>query len=198
MTTGMHRLGNSALLREVMAVLARTPRAPMSDVAAGVGVGRTTLYRHFGDREALVSQVADQGARMFIDALISARPETGRGIDALERICTQLFTIPDVLSLMFADQPLLTDEVFAEVARTWPAEAQNRQEDPVMSVIVRGQSDGSVTAEVPVAWAASFVFLTIGSGHLYRLAEDGSINPARTAEALELTIRAVRRTLATE
>lgn len=221
MTKGMGRLGKEALVRESMAILAANATASMSDVASELGVGRTTLYRHFGDREAMIAEVARLGARMFGDALMSARPESGPGLDAVERVCTQLFTVPDVLTLMFADDPIISDDVFAEVERERRAEAEGASaagasaagasvagdadaasgsagdDDVLEAVIARGQSDGSITAEVPVVWAAMYVFLTIGSGHLFSVTS-GEAGLDGRAQALELTIRAVRKTLGSE
>ena len=220
MTKGMGRLGKDALVRETMAVLAVNATASMSDVASELGVGRTTLYRHFGDREAMIAEVARLGARMFGQALMSARPESGPGLDAVERVCTQLFTVPDVLTLMFADDPIISDDVFAEAERERRAEAESASVagasvagggeaddddasgsagdgDVLEAVIARGQSDGSITAEVPVVWAAMYVFLTIGSGHLFSVTS-GETGPDGRAHALALTIRAVRKTLSSE
>lgn len=206
MTKGMGRLGKEALVREAMAILAANATASMSDVASELGVGRTTLYRHFGDREAMIAEVARLGARMFGDALMSARPASGPGLDAVERVCAQLFTVPDALTLMFADEPIITDDVFAEVERERRAEAESGPDaapgsaddgDVLEAVIARGQSDGSITTEVPVVWAAMYVFLTIGSGHLFSVTS-GETGPDGRARALALTVRAVRKTLGSE
>lgn len=210
MVKGMGRLGKEALVRESMAIFAGNANASMSDVASELGVGRTTLYRHFGDREAMIAEVARLGARMFGEALMSARPESGPGLDAVERVCAQLFTVPDALTLMFADDPIITDDVFAEVERERRAEVERisgadvaaetgtaGDDDLLEAVIARGQNDGSITAEVPVGWAAVYVILTIGSGHLFNVTS-GETGPDGRARALALTIRAVRKTLGPE
>lgn len=208
MAKGMGRLGRDALVKESMAILAGNATASMSDVASELGVGRTTLYRHFGDREAMIAEVARLGARMFGEALMSARPASGPGLDAVERVCTQLFTVPDVLTLMFADDPIISDDVFAEVERERRAETKGASvagaaesgapdDDLLEAVIARGQSDGSITAEVPVGWAAVYVILTIGSGHLFNVTSGETGRDGR-ARALALTIRAVRKTLGPE
>lgn len=212
---GMRRLGKGALVTEAMAVLAENSGASMADIASAIGVGRTTLYRHFGDRETLIAEVARQGACMFTDALLGARLQVGLGLEAVERVCAELFTVPDVLTLMFADNPIITDDVFDEVERERRAEpgdestgagdmmgesdsdeGDSEEGDPVEAVIRRGQSDGSIAEDVPVVWAAMYVFLTIGSGHLYDVSSrSGSRDPGNRAAALDLTIRAVRKTL---
>ena len=205
---GMRRMGRDALLRESLSALAADPRAPMLELAKTLGVGRTTLYRHLGDRDALVAEVARLGARMFVDAFLSARPEEGPGLAAVERVCDRLFTVPEALTLLFADNPIITDDVFAEVERerrdtevagsggsaSAGPKSAGESDDPLERVIARGQADGSITAEVPVEWAAAYVFLTIGSGHLYGISAEAA-DPSARARALALTIRAVRRTL---
>lgn len=199
---GMRGLGREALIAESMSVLAENPGASMVDIASAIGVGRTTLYRHFGDREALIAEVARQAARMFTDALMGARPHLGPGLDAVERVCAQLFTVPDVLTLMFADNPIVTDETFAEVERERRAEtagddaSASEEGDPVEAIIRRGQADGSIVGDVPVIWAAMYVFLTIGSGHLFDVStRSGSGDAESCGAALDLTIRAIRKTL---
>lgn len=239
MAKGMGRLGRTALIDGALPLLAADPTASMADLADGLGVGRTTLYRHFGDRETMIAEVARLGARIFGDAFFSARPDVGTGLDAVERICTQLFTVPDVLTLLFADNPIITDDTFAEVARERVEAERDRVEvgreravaerersdraaasrgpswvtgegaaddlgrgdattepddDQLEAVIARGQADGSITTDVPVGWAAMYVFLTIGSGHLFSVSAGIADRDAR-AQALALTIRAVRRTL---
>lgn len=181
-----------------MSVLADDGSASMGQVAAVIGIGRTTLYRHFTDRETMVAEVARRGARMYVRALAEARPAEGDGLAAIARICEQLFSVPDVLTLVFADSPIITDEIFAEV------EAENRVErgssgtgeDPLVAVILRGQEDGSIIAEVPAGWAAGYVYLTIGAGHVFALSQGSE--PAARAEAVALTERAIARTLGTD
>ncbi|WP_247642472.1 TetR/AcrR family transcriptional regulator [Brevibacterium aurantiacum] len=211
---GMRRLGREALVSEALTHLAANPQASMIELSQSIGVGRTTLYRHFGDREALVGAAALLGARRFGEAVMKARPGEGTGLAALERICAELFTLPDVLTLLFADNPIITDESFAEAAAesrsgaesstcaesadaesSTCAESADAEDDPLEAVIAKGQADGSIDEGVPIGWAAAFVYLTIGSGHLYSVSV-GVDDPTARAQSLELTIRAVRKTLA--
>jgi AcrR family transcriptional regulator len=48
---------HEAILSAAIAVLADTPTATMHDIAQASGVGRSTLYRHFPDRAALVAAI---------------------------------------------------------------------------------------------------------------------------------------------
>lgn len=207
MAGGNRRRGEEALLREIMAVLADDPGATMAEVATATGVGRTTIYRYFSDRETMVDRVALLGARMYIESFENARPREDTGLQAIERFCERLFEIPDVLSLLFADNPLITDDSFARLARltrdgterktSSEVTADTPPPDPVEGVIERGQNDGSITTDVPVAWASAFVVLTVASGHLYESMRDSaSSDVGRDKSGLALTIRAIQSTLA--
>ena len=47
----------AAILDAATAALARDPDASINDIAQAAGVGRVTLYGHFGSRAALLSAV---------------------------------------------------------------------------------------------------------------------------------------------
>lgn len=54
-----------ALVAAGFEVLSRHPEASMQDVAAASGLGRTTVYRHFPSREALITALFEE---IFTDA----------------------------------------------------------------------------------------------------------------------------------
>jgi AcrR family transcriptional regulator len=49
----------------------------LRELAARVGVSHAAPYRHFSNKEALFATVAEEGFRMFRDALIAARDAAG-------------------------------------------------------------------------------------------------------------------------
>jgi AcrR family transcriptional regulator len=49
---------HEAILTAAFAVLADDPQATMAEIATASGTGRSTLYRHFPDREALIEAIA--------------------------------------------------------------------------------------------------------------------------------------------
>ncbi|GAA2000971.1 TetR/AcrR family transcriptional regulator [Brevibacterium samyangense] len=193
---------NDDLLRRIASVLAAHPTASMAEVARSLGIGRTTLYRRFSDREAMTREVAAQAGADFVRAVVAADPGRGRGFDALARIARALFDLPDVLTLLFADTPLLTDPVLEAAygrviadsgekanPHAIPAEMLETDNDLIAAVVLRGRGDGSIR-DVPVAWAAMFVYFTLGSAHLYATGTGAS----RSA-ALDLALEAFDRTL---
>lgn len=48
------------MLRAAARVLAERPNATVADIAARSGLGRATIYRHFGSRGALVGAIHRQ------------------------------------------------------------------------------------------------------------------------------------------
>jgi AcrR family transcriptional regulator len=52
-------------------------------VGSALGVSRTALYRHFSDKDSLLSAVAAEGFRTLRDALVRAWAQAGRGLPGL-------------------------------------------------------------------------------------------------------------------
>jgi AcrR family transcriptional regulator len=64
------------------------PEASLDEVARRAGVGNATLYRHFGDREDLIRQVATHAIAQVASDAQSALAEEGDPFQALRR-CLQ-------------------------------------------------------------------------------------------------------------
>ena len=62
----------------------------MDAIAARAGVGKPTLYRHFGDRAGLVHAIFEERERAFQDALLRGPAPLGPGPDPLERLAAFL------------------------------------------------------------------------------------------------------------
>lgn len=58
----------------------------MDAVAAAAGVGKGTLFRHFGDRTGLLLAVLDQAETMLQESFLSGPPPLGPGAPALDRL----------------------------------------------------------------------------------------------------------------
>ncbi len=70
-----------ALLDEALATVrdAGVEALTLRAIGARLGVSRTALYRHFADKEALVTAVATEGFRMLRERLAAAWEGGGRG-----------------------------------------------------------------------------------------------------------------------
>src|ERR1700744_1398077 len=69
---------HETILTAAIAVLADSPNASMQEIAEASGTGRTTLYRHFPDRQALVAAIMER-------VLQEADAVSGEHLGAAER-----------------------------------------------------------------------------------------------------------------
>ena len=94
-------------------LLADNPGAGMADVAAGAGVGRATLYRHFPTREALVEAIREQAVEDAEQALAACRLDEGSATDALRRLCAAWLDV--------AERYALPSRSARPAATSWPS-----------------------------------------------------------------------------
>ncbi|TDE98905.1 TetR/AcrR family transcriptional regulator [Occultella glacieicola] len=164
---GVGALSRQAMIDGAIEILAADPSASLSEVARRLGVGRTSLYRHFSDRASLLARVQAEGARRIIAAHVAADLSAGTGLSALERLCEHLFELGPVLSLLFADNPLITDEALADPSVSVAAGGDTLPREPVTRTVRRGQSDGSIDPGLDPVWVELYLWMTLAAGHLY-------------------------------
>ena len=125
--------------------------ASLGQVAEAAGVGRTTVNRYFSDRAQLVAAVDQECRGRFLAAVERARPEDGPGLAALQRACAEIAQLGPVLGLIFADNALVDPDSWAEDG------------DPgaLGSMVVRGQTDGSIASDLPAEWVAIHVWTSL-------------------------------------
>ena len=77
-----------ALLQEAVRTIHTRGIAALTlrEVGQALGVSRTALYRHFADKQALLTAVAGEGFRTLRTALLTAWAERGPGTDGLDRM----------------------------------------------------------------------------------------------------------------
>jgi AcrR family transcriptional regulator len=61
-------------------------KVSMDDIAAEAGVGKGTLFRHFGDRAGLARAVIGERTRLFQEEMIRGEPPLGPGAPARDRL----------------------------------------------------------------------------------------------------------------
>jgi AcrR family transcriptional regulator len=131
-----------AILDAAVSTLARDPSASLGDVATAAGVGRTTLHRYFADRSHLLAAVSAHLQDQICLATERAALNDGSAPDALLRLCSEYLELGDVLTLMFNDPSVSTDE-------TWQEAEHDRE---LSAAIERGQAEGTVDPELSAAW----------------------------------------------
>ncbi|WFR72374.1 TetR/AcrR family transcriptional regulator [Prescottella defluvii] len=189
MADGIANLSRQAILDGAISLIANDRNVALSEVARRLGVGRTSLYRHFSDRGTLLEEVRMEGARRVIAAIVAAHPGEGSGLSAIERICEHLFDLGPVLSLLLADNPIITD---ADLERSDVLESigiGDISDDSMQTAIARGHRDGTIDTSLPADWIETFVWMTLAAGHLH------AEQVASRRVALDLVLRSVCRSL---
>ncbi|MGP9695775.1 TetR/AcrR family transcriptional regulator [Brachybacterium sp. AOP25-B2-12] len=140
-----------AILDAAVRAFGEDPRAPLAEIAASAGVGRTTLHRYFADRAGLVAAVDDLARARFAVAAEAARLQDGTGWEAIARMTTEFFDLGELLALIFVDSPVIDPD-------TWGEEGT----DPGFSAAVaRGHRDGTIDPVLDAAWCESTVWMLL-------------------------------------
>jgi AcrR family transcriptional regulator len=169
-----------AILTSAISVLADSPTASMREIALASGTGRTTLYRHFPDRDALVSAICDRviedAGRLTAQALAGGRDEDP--VEVIADLSTDLAGIG-------ARYRFLQQAVLGDVRLTDPAEKARRRA-PLRRYLEAAQRNGHVRSDLSADWLIDVFGALIAQAG--RRATHGSAVPR--AE-LRLTMRAI-------
>ena len=107
----------AAILAAAVECLARNPDTSMGEIATAAGVGRMTLYGHFGTRAELLSAVL---TRVIADArdTLDAVDVSGDPRDALARLVGSSWLVVDRLRLVLAAAQRVSCPPSASTRRT--------------------------------------------------------------------------------
>jgi TetR/AcrR family transcriptional regulator, mexCD-oprJ operon repressor len=135
------------ILEAAVACLSRDPDASVGEIAQAAGVGRVTLYGHFGSREALIeaalTRLLDEG-----DQVLDALDLSGDPREALRALI-------DSGWLLTAQAGAVLDAARGTLP---PGRIQDLHAKPaqrVEDIIRRGQSEGVFRADLPASWLTS-------------------------------------------
>jgi TetR/AcrR family transcriptional regulator, mexCD-oprJ operon repressor len=137
----LHDRTAAAILEAASHVLAEREGATMTEIAEGSGVGRTTLYRYFATRDALLASLATAALAEAAGAVAAAGLERAPVPEALARVVRALLAVGDRYVVLVREQVLLDEETL-----------ERELAAPVRAVIERGRRDGELRADVPAEW----------------------------------------------
>lgn len=130
------------ILDAAIQVLADRPGASMAEIASACGMARATLYRHFADRDDLVTAIQIQATDAGAAALAEADLDSGSATDALLRAVEALVGVGDRYRVLASEAALSP-----EVLERRPAVAGR-----LFAVVERGQRDGEFRTDLPPHW----------------------------------------------
>jgi AcrR family transcriptional regulator len=135
---------HQAILSAAIAVLAHAPEATMADIARASGTGRSTLYRHFPDREALIAAIfarilAEAGA--IVNRWLTCDDEDP--IETLVGLSVELAAIGDDYRFLEHQQAQLN---LRDPDRPRPNEAI------LLEYLSTHQRSGQIRADLPTDW----------------------------------------------
>ena len=134
----------AAILEAAQACLALDPDASTAEIARAAGVGRVTLYGHFGSRLELVDQTSARSMARAEETLDQV-DLSGDARDGLARLIGSSWTlIARSRSILVAAQRTLPPERIREL--------HDRPMRRVQDLIERGQAVGAFRTDLPTTW----------------------------------------------
>ena len=109
----------------------------------GRTVARATVYRHFPSRQALLDRLAERAVQDASDRLVAARLDEVPPRDAVKRAIRALVEAGDYVTVLAGARAGSDTDGLAEAMAT-----------PLVRMIQRGQSDGSLRPDLPADWIA--------------------------------------------
>jgi AcrR family transcriptional regulator len=132
------------LLRKAAGALTNDLSASMGDIAARIGVGRSTLHRSFSSRDVLMAEVARFAMQEIERIYDLARLDEGPVLDVLKAMGDEVLNLATAYALLWADPPISD---YAGMDGEWDA-----QRERMSAFTARGQADGSFRVDVPAIW----------------------------------------------
>lgn len=140
-----------AIVAAALHAFARRPEASLDEVAHAAGLTRTTIYRHFPNREALVAAVYLAALEGLSSAIEHAHLDRGPVPAGFQRAADAVLTTSDEYTVLVngpatdLNDERLTNRYDAALA-------------PVVALARRGQDTGELNAELPAWWIADSLF----------------------------------------
>jgi len=132
----------NAILVAAERTLGRNPAATMEQIAEAAGVARTTIHRHFANRETLFEAMVTGALEDFSGAVEAARPETAPPLIALHQATANVLQVKRDWRFAFhglPDSPENT-QVKTDIAQR------------CITMLQRGQKEGLIDPDADLDW----------------------------------------------
>ncbi|MEM6986350.1 MAG: TetR/AcrR family transcriptional regulator, partial [Pseudomonadota bacterium] len=143
-----------AIVEAGIDVFSVNPNAGMSEVADASGVGRTTLYRHFPTREALIQGIVLACLEEIDEATEPAESLTG--VAAIEATFELLIPVADRFRFLIAVWHIASED--SAVARL-----QDKQRRDMVALFKEAQRAKEIHSALPAVWLCSLFEMTLST-----------------------------------
>jgi AcrR family transcriptional regulator len=144
----------AAILRTATDLLAADPGVSMAEVAKAAGVGRVTLYSHFGSRTELVDAVV---TRVLADTEAALAGAGTDDLDPEEAVARLLTTSWEMVERFLRIREVALRELGEEALRAHHSGALGHLE----RLVTRGQRDGRFRTDLPLSWLVTVFYALI-------------------------------------
>ena len=162
-----------AILEAAIAVLVDSPDASMAEIARASGTGRTTLYRHFPDRAALVDalyeRVLDEAGSLTALRLGAVGPDDDP-VGLVAELAVALAGLGDRYRFL--------EHHDAQLRATKDPDDLRRRGEPLYGYLRRGRRAGTIRTDLDLEWqfAALAALIAEASGHRFADARRRAVN----------------------
>jgi AcrR family transcriptional regulator len=148
------------ILTSAIAVLADSPHASMREIADASGTGRTTLYRHFPDRQALVEAIYERVLAEADGITLRFLECSGDPVEVIAALSAELAGLGDRYRFL--------EQHFRGAPSTDP-EQMRESGVRLLEYVAAAQRDGRVRRDLDADWLLSAVvaLVTRAAGHRF-------------------------------
>jgi AcrR family transcriptional regulator len=142
------RRNRKAVIEAALLALATDPNASMLDIANAAGLGRTTVYRHFENREVLIVALFE---RVIADSQLATSAVIDQRLPAEE-------TLRELGPVMVAiGRRFRFLHAHLAIGLQTLAESKRVPDDPVRVFLLEGRESGALRSDVPLTWMQSMM-----------------------------------------